>query len=83
MRDRPHYAGELAVGMSVTRSAVSQHLKVLRSAGLIAVTAEGTRRLYRVDARGVMELRRWLDGFWDETLEAFKQAAEQEARSTS
>jgi DNA-binding transcriptional ArsR family regulator len=72
-------AGELARGMSVTRSAVSQHLQVLRAAGLVVVTADGTRRLYEVDRRGIEALRRWLDGFWDDTLSAFKAAAERAA----
>lgn len=80
LRHRACYAGELARGMRVTRSAVSQHLQVLRAAGLIAVRAEGTRRLYQVDARGIDALRRWLDGFWDETLSAFKDAAERAAK---
>jgi len=62
--------------MRVTRSAVSQHLQVLRAAGLVMVKADGTRRLYQVDRRGIEALRRWLDGFWDETLGAFKEAAE-------
>jgi DNA-binding transcriptional ArsR family regulator len=79
LRRRPHYAGELTRGMRVTRSAVSQHLQVLRAAGLVAVRAEGTRRLYQVDTRGIEALRRWLDAFWDETLSAFKEAAEQAA----
>jgi DNA-binding transcriptional ArsR family regulator len=72
-------AGELARGMNVTRSAVSQHLQVLRAAGLVVVTADGTRRLYEVDRRGIEALRRWLDGFWDGTLSAFKAAAERAA----
>jgi DNA-binding transcriptional ArsR family regulator len=79
LRDRPHFAGELSRGMRVTRSAVSQHLQVLRAAGLVIVSAEGTRRRYQVDTRGINALRRWLDGFWDETLGAFKEAAEQAA----
>jgi DNA-binding transcriptional ArsR family regulator len=78
LRNRPQFAGELAHGMRVTRSAVSQHLQVLRAAGLVVVRADGTRRLYQVDTRGIEALRRWLDGFWDETLGAFKKAAEQE-----
>jgi DNA-binding transcriptional ArsR family regulator len=65
--------------MNVTRSAVSQHLQVLKAAGLVVVRADGTRRLYQVDTRGVAALRRWLDGFWDETLGAFKEAAERAA----
>ena len=65
--------------MDVTRPAVSQHLKVLRAAGLIIVRVEGTRRLYGIDPHGIEALRSWLDGFWDETLMAFKQAAEKQA----
>lgn len=79
LRDRPQFAGDLARGMRVTRSAVSQHLQVLKAAGLVVAKAEGTRRLYKVDARGIEALRRWLDGFWDETLSAFKGAAERAA----
>jgi DNA-binding transcriptional ArsR family regulator len=79
LRNRTCMAGELAQGMRVTRSAVSQHLQVLKAAGLVAVRAEGTRRLYQVDSRGLEAVRRWLDSFWDETLGAFKKAAEQAA----
>jgi DNA-binding transcriptional ArsR family regulator len=79
LRYRTCSAGELAQGMNVTRSAVSQHLQVLKAAGLVVVRADGTRRLYQVDMRGVEALRRWLDGFWDETLGAFKEAAERAA----
>jgi DNA-binding transcriptional ArsR family regulator len=71
--------GEIADGLNVTRSAVSQHLKVLKGAGLVAVRAEGTRRLYGVDNRGVEALRSWLDEFWDQALVAFKEVAEREA----
>jgi DNA-binding transcriptional ArsR family regulator len=69
----------IADGMHVSRSAVSQHLKVLKSAGLVVVRAEGTRRLYAVDTRGIEAMRSWLDGFWDQTLAAFKAAAERAA----
>jgi DNA-binding transcriptional ArsR family regulator len=65
--------------MDVSRPAVSQHLRVLKDARLVTDRAEGTRRLYAVDTRGVEALRDWLDGFWDEALRAFKSAAEQEA----
>jgi DNA-binding transcriptional ArsR family regulator len=71
--------GEIAEGMAVSRPAVSQHLKVLKAAGLVTDRAEGTRRLYTVDPRGVEAVRKWLDGFWDEALIAFKDAAEPEA----
>jgi DNA-binding transcriptional ArsR family regulator len=67
---------EIADGMDVSRPAVSQHLKILKAAGLVVVRAEGRRRLYAVDARGIEALRGWLDGFWDEALAAFKTAAE-------
>jgi DNA-binding transcriptional ArsR family regulator len=71
--------GEIAKGMDVSRPAVSQHLRVLRQARLVTHRAEGTRRLYAVDTTGLDEVRRWLDGFWGETLAAFKTAAEREA----
>jgi DNA-binding transcriptional ArsR family regulator len=70
---------EIAETMDVTRPAVSQHLKVLKTAKLVVDRAEGTRRLYSVDPRGIEALRNWLEGFWDETLAAFKAAAEREA----
>ena len=70
---------EIAAGMAVTRPAVSQHLKVLKAAGLVVARVEGTRHLYAVDTRGLEAVRGWLDGFWDEALTAFKEAAEREA----
>jgi DNA-binding transcriptional ArsR family regulator len=71
---------EIAAGMNVSRPAVSQHLKVLKRAGLVMVRVDGTRRLYGIDPNGIGALRNWLDGFWEETLTAFKQAAEHEQR---
>jgi DNA-binding transcriptional ArsR family regulator len=65
--------GDIARGMSVTRPAVSQHLQVLKAARLVTERAEGTQRIYSVDARGIEAARKWLDGFWDETLAAFKE----------
>jgi DNA-binding transcriptional ArsR family regulator len=70
---------EIADGLKVSRPAVSQHLGVLKDAGLAVVRIEGTRRLYAIDTRGLESLRGWLDGFWDKTLNGFKQAAEREA----
>ena len=70
---------EIAKGLDVSRPAVSQHLRVLKTAGLAVVRVEGRRRLYAVDTRGIEALRRWLDGFWDKTLVAFKDVAEREA----
>jgi DNA-binding transcriptional ArsR family regulator len=79
LRHGARSVGEIAEGMDVSRPAVSQHLKVLKAARLVSDRAEGTRRLYAVDTRGVEALREWLDGFWDEALAAFKEAAEREA----
>jgi DNA-binding transcriptional ArsR family regulator len=73
---RPRAVGELARELPVTRPAVSQHLKVLKEAGLVTDRAEGARRIYHVNPSGVEAIRHWLDGFWDEALAAFKQAAE-------
>ena len=72
----PRSVGELAAGLPVSRPAVSQHLKVLKEAGLVSDRAEGTRRLYRVDPGGVGALRDYLDRFWDQALAAFKTAVE-------
>ena len=75
--------GDIAEGMDVSRPAVSQHLKILKKARLVTDRAEGTRRLYAVDTRGIEALRNWLDGFWDQTLTAFKEVAEREAAKES
>ena len=75
---RPMSVGKLSEGLSVTRPAVSQHLKVLREAGLVTARNEGTRRVYQIDPRGVDTMRRYLDRFWDQALAAFKTAAEEE-----
>ncbi len=80
LRLGPRSVGELAAGMTVSRPAVSQHLKVLKSARLVRDRAEGTRRMYVIDERGVSQLRDWLDGFWDDALASFRRAAELEAR---
>src|SRR5262245_13461692 len=80
LRSGARSVGEIAEGMDVSRPAVSQHLKVLKAARLVVDRPEGTRRLYAVDARGIEVLRKWLDGFWDEALAAFKEAAEREIR---
>jgi DNA-binding transcriptional ArsR family regulator len=83
VRERTRSVAEIADGMNVSRPAVSQHLKVLKDAGLVIVHAQGNRRLYAVHWRGIETLRHWLDGLWDEALAAFKEAAEHETlRST-
>ncbi len=70
--------GELAQGLPVSRPAVSQHLKVLKDAGLVTQEAEGTRRVYHIDPNGLGALRAWLDQFWGLALEAFKAEAERQ-----
>lgn len=62
---------ELTDALPVSQPAVSQHLKVLREAGLVQVRASGTRRLYRVDHRGLESIRAWVDSFWDDVLDSF------------
>jgi DNA-binding transcriptional ArsR family regulator len=78
---RPMSVGKLAAGMAVTRPAVSQHLRVLKRAGLVSDRQEGTRRVYQVDTRGLQVMRAYLDRFWDQALAAFKAAVEQEDES--
>jgi DNA-binding transcriptional ArsR family regulator len=80
LRRGSHSVREIAEGMDVSRPAISQHLAVLKRAQLVVARAEGTRRLYSVDVRGIEALRSWLDGFWDEALRAFKEAAERETK---
>jgi DNA-binding transcriptional ArsR family regulator len=72
----PRSVGELAKGLPVSRPAVSQHLKVLKDAGLVTDRAEGTRRVYEIDPHGLGALRAWLDQFWGDALTAFKAEAE-------
>ncbi len=73
--------GAIAARLPVSRPAVSQHLRVLERAGLVAHERDGTRRLYRVDPRGIEAMKRYLDRFWDRALAAFKAAAEKETDS--
>jgi DNA-binding transcriptional ArsR family regulator len=72
----PRAVGELAHEFPVSRPAVSQHLRVLKDAGLVADQREGNRRLYRVEPRGVDAMRDYLDSFWTDALAAFQRAAE-------
>ena len=80
LREGPRAVGEIAAQLPVSRSAVSQHLRVLKEAGLVTERQDGTRRLYRVDPDGLAGLREYLDGFWEEALASFKAAAEAEER---
>jgi DNA-binding transcriptional ArsR family regulator len=81
VRDEELSAGEIAAHFDVSRPAVSQHLTVLREAGLVEERRNGTRRLYRARPQGLAELKAFLDGFWDERLEALKREAERDERS--
>jgi len=74
----PMTVGALAQDLPVSRPAVSQHLKVLKEAGLVDVEAAGTRRIYRIDPAGLGAIRQWLDRFWDQSLAAYAAAAERE-----
>ena len=78
LRDGPLSVAEIARGMPVSRPAVSQHLRVLKGAGLVTDRRDGTRRLYRIEPDGLSELRAYLDRFWDEALANFKEHADSE-----
>jgi DNA-binding transcriptional ArsR family regulator len=79
LRSGPRAVGELAAELPVSRPAVSQHLRVLKEAGLVTERRNGTRRLYRVDTDGLAEVRDYLESFWTDVLAAFEAAAEAEA----
>ena len=76
VRCGPRPVGEIAAELPVSRPAVSQHLRVLKEAGLVSERKDGTRRLYSVDPKGIAEVRDYFDKLWDEALVAFKAAAE-------
>ncbi len=73
LSQRPSAVGDLALQFPVTRSAVSQHLKVLKEAELVTETSQGTKRIYKLDPRGLGAMREWLDSHWARTLDAFKE----------
>ena len=79
--ERPRAVGELAGDLPVTRPAVSQHLRVLKDAGLVFDRAEGTRRVYAINPTGLAALRSDLDRFWAQTLDTFKTIAERPTKS--
>ena len=79
---RPRAVGELAEVLPVTRPAVSQHLKLLKTAGLVLARAEGTRRIYRADPDGLGELRAQLDRFWNQALANLKQLVDDPEEDT-
>lgn len=78
LRRGPRSVGKIAARMPVSRPAVSQHLSVLKKAGLVVDRAEGTRRVYYIDPKGLAAIRVWLDQFWDDALSAFQAEAEKE-----
>ena len=80
LRQGSQSVGELAHGLPVSRPAVSQHLKVLKDAGLVIDRPEGTRRLYQLNPAGVEAMRAYFDTFWNQALTAFKLAVEKEDR---
>jgi len=77
LAERPRAVGELARELPVSRPAVSQHLKVLKEAGLVSDKPAGSRRIYQLDPDGLDALRAYLDGFWNRALVAFKDAVAQ------
>ena len=78
LKQGPLAVGELAEGLPVSRPAVSQHLKVLKDAGLVSERRNGTRRVYRIEPQGVLALRKSIDRMWEDALEAFRIAVERE-----
>ena len=82
LRDGPRPVVELAAALPVSRPAVSQHLAVLKAAGLVAGRAAGRRRLYAVDPAGLETLRSYLEGLWGEALASYRRAAEGGAEGT-
>jgi len=81
--DRPRAVGEIAGALPVSRPAVSQHLKVLKDAGLVIDRPVGTRRIYRVDRDGLAALRNDLERFWGKALAAYKAVVEQSTEETA
>ena len=81
LRGGPAPVGRIAEGLPVSRPAVSQHLKVLKEAGLVADQAEGARRVYHIDPKGLGALRAWLDQFWTTALDAFAAEVERQERA--
>ena len=80
VRDEELSAGDIAAQFDVTRPAISQHLNVLKEAGLVSERRNGTRRLYRARPEGLAELKQFLEGFWNERLETLKREAEKEEK---
>jgi DNA-binding transcriptional ArsR family regulator len=83
LRRGPQAVAVLARGLPVSRPAVSQHLKVLKEAGLVSDHADGARRIYRIDPAGLGAIRAWLDQFWDASLKSFQMEIEADQENES
>ena len=83
LRAAPNSVAEVARGLPVSRPAVSQHLAVLRQSGLVTQRKEGRRQVYRLAPAGLIELRRYVEGLWDDVLAAYAVAAEREAEASA
>src|ERR1044071_3724298 len=80
LRGGPRPVGEIAAGLPVSRPAVSQHLRVLKEAGVVTERKDGTRRIYGLDTTALADLRAYFDSFWEQALAGFRDAAEKEGR---
>jgi DNA-binding transcriptional ArsR family regulator len=80
LKSGPKSVGKIAATLPVSRPAVSQHLKVLKEAGLVQEEADGARRIYHIDPKGLGALRGWLDQFWDTALDAFRAEVEKDSK---
>ncbi|MGH8959259.1 MAG: ArsR/SmtB family transcription factor [Acidimicrobiia bacterium] len=80
LADGPRSVGEIAAELPVSRPAVSQHLRVLKEAGLVGEQREGTRRYYSIRGEGLADLRAYVEGFWEEALSSFKATVERGAK---
>lgn len=80
LADGPCNVGEIAAGLPVSRPAVSQHLKVLKDAGLVTDRPQGARRVYQIDPKGLGALRAWLDQFWTLALDAYAQEVDRQSQ---
>lgn len=80
LRNRPHSVNELAEALPISQPAVSQHLKVLKAARLVQVQRFGNRRIYSLNPEGLVELRAYVEGLWEDVARAYQQAAEKIAQ---
>lgn len=80
LRKGPAPVVDIATGLPVSRPAVSKHLKLMREAGVVRMREEGTRNLYELDLNTLDEVRRWLDGFWEKSLQRFKERVDRERK---